>query len=209
MIEKEWYTDSFLFKYNNQEYIVLVKRYEEDKKPRHYLVKLEFLKKDNFDHKLTTGANSVKLEVAPIEIYRYFNLKRSESTNNPLEHFYRSLGQAIPHFKVETQTDTELKAMVISLSESDKDDPNKQYCFRVRRLGLKADGSPKEQSQYNHDKAKLLVRDVYDDLGCDDEKHISFDFSVDINKKKDRKDLVYNFVKNGGTTKKLSSSNNI
>ncbi|MGR9632865.1 DUF6037 family protein [Bacillus cereus] len=62
MIGKGWCIDSFVFKYNQQEYIVLVKLYMKDEKiPEFALLKLEFLKRNNITDKLITPANAVKL----------------------------------------------------------------------------------------------------------------------------------------------------
>lgn len=77
-----------------------------------------------------------------------------------------------------------LLSFVIS---SDPEDPNKKYCFAVRRTG----GT---RRPYNDEKTKLLRPKLYDALGK--YKEVSFLYSNDPNDEKDTTIIIGNFEKN-------------
>ena len=65
MIDNNWTICSFLFRYKSVEYIVLVKRFVGKKKwvNQYALVKLHFMKRDNYIDGLEIEANSSKLAI--------------------------------------------------------------------------------------------------------------------------------------------------
>lgn len=198
MIKKDWFTDSFLFKYKNKEYIVLIKRYEKGKKTNKYaLVELEFMEKDNIKHNLKTPANVSELMVDDKDIKQYFNIERSYRGNG-LKQLYESLGMSIPTIKKEVITDIEQEIMIslLAMNDSKNRDPNRIHCYAVQRNPIRDDGTYKTRSGYNNDLAKLTRKTLYDRLECHKDKHISFRFSTDQNDWKDDKDIIYNFTKN-------------
>ncbi|WP_245916828.1 DUF6037 family protein [Bacillus fungorum] len=97
MIGKGWCIDSFVFKYNQQEYIVLVKLYMKDEKiPEFALLKLEFLKRNNITDKLITPANAVKLLIDAKALRTYFGIPFGTNPGDAIQSFYQTLSKFIP-----------------------------------------------------------------------------------------------------------------
>ncbi|ETP68188.1 hypothetical protein G159_13345 [Planococcus glaciei CHR43] len=197
MENKGWRIDSFLFTYKQQEFIVLVKLYSETaRKPDYALLELEFLKKDNFTDNLIVPANSVKLFIDAKTLRTYFNIEYGENLGIILQQFNGFLATFIPTYKKEQKSGLEKKAISDSLSRSDGDDPEKIYCFAVKRNRVKADGTYGERSPFNDNKARLWRKDVYDKLDCRNEKHISFCFSKNPEEEKTDEEIIYNWTSN-------------
>lgn len=197
MENKGWRIDSFLFTYKQQEFIVLVKLYSETaRKPDYALLELEFLKKDNFTDNLIVPANSVKLFIDAKTLRTYFNIEYGENLGIILQQFNGFLATFIPTYKKEQKSGLEKKAISDSLSRSDGDDPEKIYCFAVKRNRVKADGTYGERSSFNDNKARLWRKDVYDKLDCRNEKHISFCFSKNPEEEKTDEEIIYNWTSN-------------
>ncbi len=195
MIGKGWCIDSFVFKYNQQEYIVLVKLYMKDEKiPEFALLKLEFLKRNNITDKLITPANVVKLLIDAKTLRTYFGIPYGTNPGDAIQSFYQTLSKFIPK-KVSTGKTSDLEvAMVASLSESDRDDPNKIYCYSVKRNPEKSSGGYGERSPYNDNKARILRPTLYEELK--NEIHVSFRFSADPNKHEEDSTILYNWSQN-------------
>lgn len=197
MENKGWLIDSFLFKYKQQEFIVLVKLYSEAaKKPDYALLELEFMKKDNFMDNLIVPANSVKLFIDAKMLRTYFNIEYGENLGMILQQFNKFLASSIPTYKTEQKSGLEEKAMSNSLSQSDADDPDKIYCFAVKRNRVKVNGTYGEQSPFNVNKARIWRKDLYDKLNCSNEKHISFCFSKNPKENKTDDEIIYNWTSN-------------
>nr|WP_033707408.1 DUF6037 family protein [Bacillus mycoides] len=194
MEKKGWCIDSFLFKYKTQEYIVLVKLYIEGKgpvKPKYALVQLEFLKKGNINDRLPVPANSASLLTEASILRDYFGIDFGTSVGDAIQSFYRQLSLYIPT-EVSTKKTTDQKAaMVESLSKSDKDDPNKIYCYSVRRNSETKSGEFGKRSPYNDNKARILRLTLYNELKND--IHLSFNFSADPKKHEEDDTILYNW----------------
>ncbi|WMS85363.1 DUF6037 family protein (plasmid) [Bacillus wiedmannii] len=66
--------------------------------------------------------------------------------------------------------------MVESLSKSDKDEPNKIYCYSVRRNSETKSGGFGKQSPYNDNTERILRLTLYKELR--DDIHLRFNFSA-------------------------------
>jgi hypothetical protein len=195
MEKKEWVIDSFLFKYKQQEFVVLVKLYPEaSRKPKYALTELEFLKKNDFNDSLIVPANSVKLLVDAKTLRNYFGIDFNENLGSILQQFNNYLAEFIPSYKKEHKSSIEKEAVLNSLSRSDADDPSKVYCYGVKRNGIRADGTYGERSPYNDNKARLLRETLYNKLNCFHEKHISFCFSNNPDHEKEDNEIIYNWT---------------
>ncbi|HDR4448827.1 TPA: hypothetical protein QCQ08_001434 [Bacillus cereus] len=197
MEKKGWCIDSFLFKYKTQEYIVLVKLYIEGKgpvKPKYALVQLEFLKKGNINDRLPVPANSASLLTEASILRDYFGIDFGTSVGDAIQSFYRQLSLYIPTEVSTKKTTDQERAMVESLSNSDKDDPNKIYCYSVRRNSETKSGRFGERSPYNDNKARILRPTLYNELKND--IHLSFNFSADPEKCEDNDTILHNWAKN-------------
>lgn len=80
MINKDWTICSFIFKYKETEYIVLVKRFvgTEKRKNQYALVKLHFMKSDNLGDDMQVEANSNGLIIETQKLREYFGLTSSK-----------------------------------------------------------------------------------------------------------------------------------
>lgn len=197
MEKKGWCIDSFLFKYKTQEFIVLVKLYIEGKepvKPKYALVQLEFFKKGNIHDKLLVPANSASLLTDASILRDYFGIDFGTSVGNAIQSFYRQLSLYIPTKVSAVKTTDQKVAMIESLSTSDKDDPNKIYCYSVKRNAEKQSGGYGERSPYNDNKARILRPTLYKKLKT--EIHVSFKFSADPKKHEEDGIILYNWAKN-------------
>lgn len=190
-----WMICSFLFKYKSIDYIVLVKRYSSNEiKPQYALVKLHFMQYRNLNNELETPANSTKLMIDTKLLRSYFGIEYSENIGDLLSQFKKYLGTFIPtKIKDTNYSDIEKTAIVRSLSQSDSEDPNKIYCYKVKRNPLKSDGTRSLRSPFNSDKTKILRPDLYEKLK--EEKHLSFCYSDNPTQEKTDQEIIYNWTK--------------
>lgn len=190
MRNKGWTICSFLFKYKKIEYIVLVKRFvgTEKRIDKYALVKLHFMKANNLSDELQVEANVKKLIVDPKKLREYFGIEYRENLGNILQQFTENLGRVIPTKMSETSSKMEKSAMVLSLSKSDSEDPNKIYCNKVRR---NRDGG--QRSEFNSDKTRLLRPMLFREF-CND-KSISFCYYADKEMENDDATIIRNFSK--------------
>ncbi|MBO1913728.1 hypothetical protein J4G37_54055, partial [Microvirga sp. 3-52] len=122
----------------------------------------------------------------------YFNIEYTENIGNILRQFNQQLSTFIPSKVIETKSNIQKEAMVRSLNQSDAENPNKQYCYAVRRNPIKADGTLGQRSLYNDNKTRLLRPELYQKLNVD--KNLSFCFSVDLNEEKTNENIIYNWA---------------
>lgn len=197
MEEKGWNIDSFLFHYRNIEYIVLVKLYlVSEKKPQYALVKLEFIKSDDMNNRLLipTNTNGFMTDIVSItEIRNFFGVEYQENLGVFIQQFYRYLAHFIPVKVLDDKSDIEKKAMVISLSISDSENPNKKYCKSVMRNPI-VNGKQKTRSIFNDNKTRILRLDLYQEFA--DDETISFCYSEDRTEEKSKSEIMRNFAKN-------------
>lgn len=156
MEAKGWVIDAFNFEYKQQKYIILVTLFDpKENKPEYALVKLEFLAIDNFDKSLSTCANSIKLFCTAKELRIFFGINYSENFGDIIKQFYQHLSTYIPAQVSNNKTSEQKKAINISLSKSVSEDPNKIYCYKVRRNPINSDGTLVQRSSYNDNKTRV------------------------------------------------------
>lgn len=192
MKEKGWTICSFVFIYKKIEYIVLVKRFvgRERRTAEYSLVKLHFMRSDDLSHELQVEANSQRLFVDAKTLREFFGIEYASNLGSILHQFTEQLGRSVPPV-VPASSDIskiEKNAMVYSLSRSDAEDPNKIYCTHVRR-----NPNNGERSIFNSDKTKLLRPLLYDKL--QNERHISFCYSVDKDRERTDSEILKHFAK--------------
>lgn len=194
MENKGWVISSFLFTYKAQKYVVLVELYsKEEIKPDYALLKLHFLKENNFDDDLETPANSYSLMTDAKRLREYFGIAYSDNLGDILRQFSEKLGKYIPRKFELPKTDLERKAMVHSLGCKESNEPDKIYCYDVRRNGHKMDGTPKKRSPYNDNKTRLLRPILYKRFYKDNT--LSFCYSDKQIDEKSDDDITLNFTK--------------
>lgn len=194
MVKQGWVISSFLFAYKDINYIVLVKLYLKDEsKPNFALLKLHFMKESNFNDDLEVPANTCCLMTDAKTLRLYFGIAFSDNLGDILNQFSKNLGRYIPTEVKQKVTDNEKKAMVHSLSTSDAEDPNKIYCYKVRRNPNKLDGTPGQRSPFNDNKTRILRPELYKKLHRD--KTLSFCYSANPRDEKNDETIILNWTK--------------
>ena len=190
MVSKKWTIYSFLFRYKSVVYIVLVKRFvDKGKRENQYaLVKLHFMKRDDLNDELEIEANSSKLLIDAKTLRQYFGIEYQNNLGDILKQFTETFGRAIPTNIPKNISDEEKGAMVKSLSISDSEDPNKIYCYKIRR-----NPNGGKRSDFNSDKTKLLRPGLFRKF--ENEPGVSFCYSDDPLKENDDSTILYNFSK--------------
>lgn len=190
MKKNGWTICSFIFKYKNKNYVVLVKRFVGSVKriSEYALVKLEFMKENDLSDVLEVEANSNRLLIDAKTLREYFGIEYSDNLGDIINQFSNQLGDSIPaNIKVNI-SGIEKQAMVRSLSVSDSEDPEKIYCTMVRR-----NPKGKKRSEFNSDKTKLLRGELFKFFK--DDESISFCYSKEVEKENDDATILKNFSK--------------
>jgi hypothetical protein len=195
MKAKGWHIASFLFTYKDCHYIILVRCYTvEEKRPDLALVKLEFLREEDIDDALAVPANSQRLLIDAKTLREYFHIEYAENLGDILLQFSERLGAAIPEKVKENPSGPEKAAMVHALDISDAEDPNRIYCFKVKRNPLEKNGKLSQRSIYNDNKTRLLRKKLYEKLSKD--TNISFCYSPNELDEKTDEEILRNWAAN-------------
>ena len=190
MEENNWVICSFLFRYKEIEYIVLVKLFaaNERRENTYALVKMQFIKHNNLKEKLEIEANSLRLIIDRETFRIFFGIEYGFNPGDIIEQFTKRLGEKIPTIVPNNVSKAEKDAMVASLSRSDSEDPNKTYCYKVKRNSL-----GNKRSQYNSNKTRILRPELFKKF--EDDPSISFCYTDDSSKENDDSTILYNFSK--------------
>ena len=190
MVNKKWTICSFLFRYKTVEYIVLIKRFvgKEKRINQYALVKIHFMKRSDLSYELEIEANSYKLLIDAKTLRQYFGIEYQDNLGDILKQFTETFGKAIPKKITNNISDEEKSAMVKSLSISDSEDPNKIYCYKMRR-----NPNGGKRSDFNSDKTKLLRPILFKKF--ENEPGVSFCYSDDPLKENDDSTILSNFSK--------------
>lgn len=190
MEENNWVICSFLFRYKEIEYIVLVKLFaaNERRENTYALVKMQFIKHNNLHEKLEIEANSLRLIIDRETFRIFFGIEYGFNPGDIIEQFTKRLGEKIPTIVPNNVSKAEKDAMVASLSRSDSEDPNKTYCYKVKRNSL-----GNKRSQYNSNKTRILRPELFKKF--EDDPSISFCYTDDSSKENDDSTILYNFSK--------------
>lgn len=185
-----WTICSFIFKYKNKNFIVLVKRFVGNVKriSEYALVKFEFMKETDLTDLLEVEANSNSLLIGAKKLREYFGIEYSNNLGDIINQFSNQLGDSIPTNIKMNISGIEKQAMVRSLSISDSENPEKIYCTMVRR-----NSEGKKRSEFNSDKTKLLRGGVFEYFKNDES--ISFCYSKEREKENDDATIIKNFSK--------------
>ena len=180
MVNKNWTICSFLFRYKSVEYIVLIKRFvgKEKRINQYALVKIHFMKRDDLNDGLEIEAHSSTLLIDAKTLRQYFGIEYQDNLGDILKQFTETFGKAIPMNIPDNISDEEKSAMVQSLSVSDSEDPNKIYCYKIRR-----NPNGGKRSDFNSDKTKLLRPILFKKF--ENEPSVSFCYSDDPLKEND------------------------
>lgn len=187
MIEKGWVIEAFPFNYKRCDYIVLAKLYEYgEKKPKYALMKVEILKSEDIHVRLASPVNANGFLIETKLLREFFNIEYGENLGDLLTQFNEYFSQFIPTQVTLVKPPRIKEAMVISLSKSDSQDPNKRYCYGVRR-----NPEGEKRTPFNDNKTRLLRSTLYSEFSSD--QSISFCYSIDVNDQKSDAVIIENF----------------
>ncbi|WP_158977370.1 DUF6037 family protein [Cellulophaga sp. L1A9] len=189
MIQNGWVIEAFPFNYKMVDYIILAKLYQEhEKRPKYALLKTEIIKADNTSKSLTIPANSNGFITDAKTLREFFNIEYSKNIGDILKQFENHFSIFIPTQINPNKPGNLKKSMISSLSKSDSEDPEKIYCFTVRRNPNK-----ESRSLFNDNKSRLLRPNLY--LKFKEEPTISFCYSKNIIDEKSDEEVLLNFSK--------------
>lgn len=200
MESKGWIIDRFRFEYKSKNYIVLVILYtQEENRPKYALLKLRFLLANNFDYQIEFPANTQRLITEAKILRDFFGIDYGENLGEILKEFSFILGTYIPKEMLPLTNPEERNAIISTLSKIDSDDPNKIYCYKVKRNPctynhIKNKYVQQKRSPYNDNKTKLLRNSLYNLLGKDET--ISFCYSPDPSKDYSDEEIINNWKNN-------------
>lgn len=191
---KEWIISSFLFSYNDSDYVVLVKRFtiELPKRHKYALVRLVFLDSNNINRILELEANSREFligdegMVSITKFMDYFGIKYQNKLFDFMRYFYKCISRFIPTKVRENLENIEKKCLLNSLNVFNNNEAEKIY-----PLSIKRNSGNGQRSIYNDNKTRILNPSLYK-LVCED-KNISFCYTNDINRQKTNEEILENF----------------
>lgn len=191
MDAKGWVIEGFYFLYKDVSYIVLAKKYLADEVRQKYaLLKLEIMKELNMSDSLTVPVNSNGFLLDQVGVKRFrefFNIDYADNLGDIIQQFCQHFSKFIP-IEVNLKKSIQLeKIMISSLSNSDSENPNKVYCFTVKRLAIG------NRTVFNDNKTRLLRPTLYEKFKND--KKISFYYSEDEGKLKSDAEIIISFSK--------------
>ena len=192
MEKSEWVIDSFLFKYKNESYVVILKLYNNgEKKPSEYAVaKLEFIKAESIDESIHAYSDFYEVYFNTVsEFSHFFNIRKGLANRNLFEDFSEIFSKFIPDNKME-----EKEGLLRQLqgSRCEGNDPNAIYCYDVRRNG-ETNGKKNIRTTENSNKAATLRPTLYQKYKED--KNLSFFFSSNPSKEERDDEIIQKFAK--------------
>jgi hypothetical protein len=187
MKENGWVIEAFPFNYKKTKYIVLARLYQKsENKPKYALLKTEIIKEEDHNISILIPVNSNGFMTDAKTLREFFNIDYSENLGDILQQFNKHFANFIPT-DINPQKSESLKnTMISSLSKSDSEDPNKKYCYTVKRNANKGERSP-----FNDNKTKLLRPELY--LRFKDDSTISFCYSQNISDEKTDEEILLKF----------------
>ena len=184
-----WVIEAFPFVYLNRDYIVLAKLYQGNRKPKYALLQVEILKTNDINDSLTVPVNASGFMTDAKSLREFFDIGYSENIGDILSQFNEPFSSFIPT-KVNLCKSQNLKdAMINSLSISDSQDPNKIYCFSIKR-----NPDTEKRTIFNDNKSRLLIPILY--AKFEDDNTVSFCYSSKIDREKTDEEIINNFSDN-------------
>ena len=198
MEKKGWMIDSFKFRYKKINYIVLVILFPPDEpKEKYALVHLDFLNAANFNHHLLVSANAGGIMLSAEELRRFFGIHYAENLGDILQQFTELLGFHVPEQVSVAKTKIEQKAITHKMTQTGCEEPDKVYCYTVKRNPVISDEKTGEKKQTkrtpeNDSKTRMLRRTLYERLGKD--VSISFCYSNDPAMSRTDEEIISNWT---------------
>ena len=198
MEQNGWMIDSFKFRYKKINYIVLVILFSPDEpKEKYALVQLDFLNAANFNHHLLVSANAGGIMLSAEELRRFFGIRYSENLGDILQQFTELLGFHVPEKVSASKSKIERQAIAHKITQTGCEEPDKIYCYTVKRNPVIIDQKTGETKQSkrtpeNDRKTRMLRRTLYRRLGKD--ASISFCYSDDPAMSRTDEEIISNWT---------------
>lgn len=153
-----WILEAFNFNYKGYDYIVLAKLYlKGEEKPKYALLKAEFIRADNFNKSLTLAVNSIFFLDIDVKSFRsFFNIEYSGNLGEIIKQFTEYFSSFIPNQINLNKSKLQKQCVIFNLSKSDDQDPDKIYCFTVKR-----NPDNQHRTSFNDNKTKILRPNLY------------------------------------------------
>ena len=189
MEENNWVIEAFPFNYKSKDYIILAKIYQSnERKPKYALLETEILKSDNINDNLVIPVNSNGFMTDARTLREFFGIDYSESLGDILQQFNTYFSKFIPTQVNPDKSEILKRSMIYSLSKSDSEDPDKKYCFSIRRNH----GNGK-RTRFNDNKTRLLRSELYSKFK--EEPTVIFCYSKNNEEEKSDEEIIHNFSK--------------
>lgn len=196
LVARGWVITCFPFTYKQHRYFTLVQRYvPPEKVPPLQLVKLTFVDSADASRTLSAPANTQGIQAGPKEVRTFFGIEYGPNLGEILRQFCEQLGRAIPPNLLAPLAHDEQAAVLSYLDKSSSEDPNKIYCFDVRRNGTRADGTPHKRSPFNSQKTEMRRPALFEVLK--DDENLSFFYSVNAADERSDADILEGFNRRG------------
>jgi hypothetical protein len=187
MIENGWVIEAFPFNYKSNNYTILAKLYQQnDHRPKYALLETEILRSDNIDKSLIIPVNSNGFMTDARTLREFFDIDYSPNIGDILHQFNEYFSRFIPTQVNPNKSESLKSSMIYSLSRSDSEDPNKIYCFTIRRNHNNGRRTP-----FNDNKSRLLRPSLYSKFK--EEPTISFCYSINYKDEKSDEEIIKSF----------------
>ena len=170
----------------------------EEKVDKYALVKLDFLHPDNFKHNLLVSANSNGLICGAMDLRIFFRIPPDyEHLGDALRTLTKQLGYCTPTNVNISKSQAEKTAITHKMIQTGCEEPDKIYCYTVKRNPIIVDVKTGEKKQTkrteeNDSKTRMLRRTLYDRLGKD--ASISFCYSDDPAMSRTDEEIISNWT---------------
>ena len=161
------------------------------------MVQLDFLNSANFKHHLLVSANARGIMLSAEELRRFFGIRYSENLGDILQQFTELLGFHVPEKVSVSKTKIEKQAIAHKIAQTGCEDPDKIYCYTVKRnpviIDLKTgENRQAKRTKENDTKTRMLRRTLYARLGKDES--ISFCYSDDPAMSRTDEEIISNWT---------------
>lgn len=187
MEDNGWVIDAFPFQYKSHDYIVLAKLYQDnERRPEFALMKTKIMRKHDVSINITipVNVNGFIINSQDLKGFReFFGIEYSSNLGEILTQFTENFARFIPNQVTLNKPDWLKRPMVGDLSSSDSENPNRLFCYDVRRSG--------NRSPFNDNKTRLLRPNLYS-LFCDDQS-VSFFYSSEYEQEETDEEILAKF----------------
>lgn len=125
---------------------------------------------------------------------QYFEIEYADNLGDILLEFCQCLGSFIPTEVSNNKSNLQKEAMADSLSKSDSENPNRRFCYKVKRNPNRSDGTPGQRSPYNDNVTRIRRPSLYEKLYKD--ASLSFCYSEDCTMEKSDEEIISNWANN-------------